>query len=94
MSINYGSIGTIMGHELTHGFDDSGREYDKSGMMKQWWNNQTVENFKNASKCMIQQYSQYKIEEESLNGKQTLGRLDIATLHYTSMLIQLIKRFR
>lgn len=85
MSINYGSIGTIMGHELTHGFDDSGREYDKSGMMKQWWNNQTVENFKNASKCMIQQYSQYKIEEESLNGKQTLGRDSKASNSYIKL---------
>ena len=73
MSINYGSIGSIMGHELTHGFDDSGREYDKYGMMHQWWNNKTIEDFKKASECIADQYSKYKVDEEYLNGKQTLG---------------------
>lgn len=73
MSVNYGSIGTIMGHELTHGFDDSGREYDKTGMMHQWWNNKTVESFKNATECIVDQYSKFKIEGESINGRQTLG---------------------
>lgn len=73
MSLNYGSIGTIMGHELSHGFDDSGRGYDKNGMMHQWWNNKTIEGFKNASECIVAQYSRYRIEEESLNGQMTLG---------------------
>ncbi|RNA00791.1 endothelin-converting enzyme 1 isoform X2, partial [Brachionus plicatilis] len=74
MSVNYGSIGSIMGHELTHGFDNSGREYDKNGIMHQWWNNKTIEDFKEASKCMVEQYSKYKIvDEDYLNGNQTLG---------------------
>jgi endothelin-converting enzyme len=73
MSINYGSIGSVMGHELTHGFDNSGREYDKFGMMHQWWKNRTINDFKNASKCMVEQYGKYKMGEENLNGIQTLG---------------------
>ncbi len=73
MAINYGSIGSVMGHELTHGFDDSGREYDKNGMMHQWWNNQTIEDFKKASECIAEQYSNYKVENEYLNGRQLLG---------------------
>ncbi|CAF0870341.1 unnamed protein product [Brachionus calyciflorus] len=74
MSVNYGSIGSIMGHELTHGFDNSGREYDKNGMMHQWWNNKTIEDFKEASKCMVDQYSKFKVtDEDFLNGNQTLG---------------------
>lgn len=74
MSVNYGSIGSIMGHELTHGFDNSGREYDKNGIMHQWWNNKTIEDFKKASKCMVEQYSKFKvIDDDYLNGNQTLG---------------------
>jgi predicted metalloendopeptidase len=55
------------------GFDDAGREYDKNGMMHQWWNNKTIENFKNASECMVEQYSKFKVNDEPLNGRQTLG---------------------
>jgi neprilysin len=73
MAINYGSIGTIMGHELTHGFDDDGRKYDKNGVAKKWWNNQTIDNFKKASECIVKQYSKYSINKESINGNLTLG---------------------
>lgn len=73
MSVNYGSIGSVMGHELTHGFDESGREYDKNGMMHEWWNSQTIENFKNATQCMIEQYSKFDVNGEMLNGRQTLA---------------------
>ncbi len=62
------------GHELTHGFDDSGREYDKYGMMHQWWNNKTIEDFEHASECIVNQYSEYSIGDEHLNGRQTLGK--------------------
>jgi predicted metalloendopeptidase len=42
-------------------------------MMHQWWNNKTIEDFKKASECIVEQYSQYKIDDEFLNGRQTLG---------------------
>ncbi|CAG7731662.1 unnamed protein product [Allacma fusca] len=72
-SINYGAIGVVMGHELTHGFDDQGREYDKFGNLNQWWNNETINKFKKQAECIVNQYSSFKIDGETLNGKQTLG---------------------
>ena len=45
-SINYGAIGVVMGHELSHAFDDQGREFDEVGNMRNWWNNATIVKFK------------------------------------------------
>ncbi|XP_064595998.1 endothelin-converting enzyme 1-like isoform X2 [Liolophura sinensis] len=70
---NYGSIGFVMGHELTHGFDNTGRLYDKQGNLHNWWNNQSLEAFKERSKCMIEQYDKYKIQGRSVRGDRTLG---------------------
>ncbi|XP_043243436.1 endothelin-converting enzyme homolog [Amphibalanus amphitrite] len=72
-SLNFGAMGVVMGHELTHAFDDQGREYDKYGNMNQWWNNATINRFKERTKCMVEQYSQYKIGNLTVNGRQTLG---------------------
>ncbi|XP_046673742.1 endothelin-converting enzyme homolog isoform X3 [Homalodisca vitripennis] len=72
-ALNYGAMGVVMGHELTHAFDDQGREYDKIGNLHQWWNNKTIEKFKNQTDCVVKQYSDYEINGKHLNGKQTLG---------------------
>lgn len=72
-SINYGAMGVVMGHELTHAFDDEGREFDRFGNLHQWWNNKTVNKFKEATDCMIKQYSNYKVNGYNINGKRTLG---------------------
>ncbi|XP_053690953.1 endothelin-converting enzyme homolog [Sabethes cyaneus] len=74
-ALNYGSIGTILGHELTHGFDDSGRQFDKEGNLKQWWTNSTVREYVNRTGCFVQQYSGYYIDEakDYIDGQQTLG---------------------
>ncbi|KAL3861160.1 hypothetical protein ACJMK2_007225 [Sinanodonta woodiana] len=72
-SLNFGAMGVVMGHELTHGFDDQGREYDKFGNMRQWWNNASIEKFNDRAQCIIDQYSQYKLNGENIKGKQTLG---------------------
>lgn len=72
-SLNYGAMGVVMGHELTHAFDDQGREYDKDGNLYQWWFNETLKNFEERVKCFVDQYSSYKVEDSHLNGKQTLG---------------------
>ncbi|XP_078616185.1 endothelin-converting enzyme homolog isoform X2 [Branchiostoma floridae x Branchiostoma japonicum] len=72
-SLNFGGIGVVMGHELTHGFDDSGREFDKFGNLKPWWNNVSVAKFKQQAQCMVDQYSGYTINGEHVDGKQTLG---------------------
>uniref|UniRef100_A0A673NCN6 endothelin-converting enzyme 1 n=1 Tax=Sinocyclocheilus rhinocerous TaxID=307959 RepID=A0A673NCN6_9TELE len=72
-ALNFGGIGVVMGHELTHAFDDQGREYDKDGNLRPWWQNSSVDAFKNRTECMIDQYTQYTINGEHINGKQTLG---------------------
>ncbi|XP_053546209.1 endothelin-converting enzyme 1 isoform X2 [Bombina bombina] len=72
-ALNFGGIGVVMGHELTHAFDDQGREYDKDGNLRPWWNNSSVEAFKKQTECITQQYENYTVNGESLNGKHTLG---------------------
>uniref|UniRef100_A0A8C8GKC2 Endothelin-converting enzyme 1 n=1 Tax=Oncorhynchus tshawytscha TaxID=74940 RepID=A0A8C8GKC2_ONCTS len=72
-ALNFGGIGVVMGHELTHAFDDQGREYDKDGNLRSWWKNSSVEAFKKQTQCMVEQYSNYSINKEPLNGKHTLG---------------------
>ncbi|XP_014258696.1 neprilysin-1-like [Cimex lectularius] len=74
-SLNYGGIGVVIGHEITHGFDDKGRQFDKDGNMMQWWNNATINKFRERAKCFIDQYSQYKLPlvDQFINGRMTQG---------------------
>ncbi|XP_031308234.1 endothelin-converting enzyme 2 isoform X3 [Camelus dromedarius] len=72
-ALNFGGIGVVMGHELTHAFDDQGREYDKEGNLRPWWQNESLAAFRNHTACMEEQYSQYQVNGEKLNGRQTLG---------------------
>ncbi|GFR01882.1 neprilysin-1 [Trichonephila clavata] len=66
-SLNYGGIGVVIGHEMTHGFDDKGRQFDKDGNLKQWWNEATVRRFRERAQCIIDQYSSYVLEDIGLN---------------------------
>ncbi|KAJ8680284.1 hypothetical protein QAD02_016071 [Eretmocerus hayati] len=72
-SLNFGGMGVVMGHELTHAFDDQGREYDLHGNLHQWWNNATIDRFKNRTECLVDQYGEFEIEGRHVNGRQTLG---------------------
>ncbi|GAB0092734.1 neprilysin [Sergentomyia squamirostris] len=74
-ALNYGAIGTILGHELTHGFDDSGRHFDKNGNIRQWWSNRTIEEYINRTSCFVKFYSNYFLPEvaDYINGELTLG---------------------
>ncbi|XP_013136144.1 PREDICTED: neprilysin-2-like [Papilio polytes] len=74
-SLNYGSLGTIIGHEITHGFDNLGRLYDKDGYSKNWWSNETVDSYQNVTECLVKQYSSFKIPElgKNIDGHKTLG---------------------
>ncbi|CAL9684555.1 unnamed protein product [Knipowitschia caucasica] len=72
-ALNFGGIGVVMGHELTHAFDDQGREYDKEGNLRPWWQNSSIEAFSERSRCMELQYHNYSDGGERVNGKQTLG---------------------
>jgi len=75
MAMTYGAIGSILGHELSHGFDNTGRKFNKHGeLKKQWWSKGSLQAFKNRSTCMQHQYSKYKVRGiYPINGKLTLG---------------------
>jgi endothelin-converting enzyme/putative endopeptidase len=73
-AINYGGAGAVIGHELTHGFDDQGRQFDGEGNLKDWWTDADAKAFVERASCLVDQYSSYSpIDEVKLNGKLTLG---------------------
>ncbi|XP_043928223.1 phosphate-regulating neutral endopeptidase PHEX [Protopterus annectens] len=74
-ALSYGAIGAIVGHELTHGFDNNGRKYDKNGNLNQWWTNTSITKFNEKTQCMIDQYNNYYWKDANLHvkGKRTLG---------------------
>ena len=73
-AMNYGAIGMVMGHELSHGFDDSGRKFDPQGRMVEWWDPGAAERFEKAAACVSEQYSGYEVQPGvPLNGELTLG---------------------
>jgi putative endopeptidase len=73
-AVNYGAIGAVIGHEMTHGFDDQGRQYDKNGNLKCWWSEEDSANFVKQTKPLVDQYCSYVvIDTFKLNGRMTLG---------------------
>jgi putative endopeptidase len=90
-AVNYGAIGMVIGHEITHGFDNSGRQYDKDGNLKEWWTENDTKEFTGRAQCVIDQYGSYKVGDDvKLNGEATLGenladnggvRIALAALH-------------
>jgi len=77
---NYGNTGSTIGHELTHGFDDEGRQFDDQGNLKDWWTKQDAAAFEERVQCVRDQYSQYVIVDDiKINGKLTSGE-DVADL--------------
>jgi putative endopeptidase len=72
-ALNYGGFGTVIGHEITHGFDDSGRQYDAKGNLRDWWTEKDAEQFKERSAKLVQQYANCLVEGEPVNGELTLG---------------------
>lgn len=75
--LSYGAFGAVAGHELSHAFDSSGRSYDQNGVFKDWWDNSTIQAFKDKTKCFVEQYHNYSIPTKNgrlpINGKLTLG---------------------
>ena len=73
-AVNYGSLGFVIGHELTHGFDDSGSQYDAQGNLKNWWTDADKQAYKARTDLVVKQYDAYEpIKGEHVNGKLTLG---------------------
>jgi endothelin-converting enzyme/putative endopeptidase len=73
-AVNYGAIGQVMGHELTHGFDDEGRQFDAQGNLRNWWTPEDAAEFEKRAECFIKEYSAFTpVDDVHLNGKLTLG---------------------
>jgi endothelin-converting enzyme/putative endopeptidase len=71
---NYGAIGGVIGHEITHGFDDQGRKFDASGNLENWWTAEDETRFTERAQCLVDQYGSYVADGDvKLNGKATLG---------------------
>jgi putative endopeptidase len=77
---NYGNTGGTIGHELTHGFDDEGRQFDAKGNLKDWWKKEDAKAFEERAQCIVDQYAKYTVVDEiRINSKLTEGE-DIADL--------------
>lgn len=77
-AVNFGGIGAVIGHELTHGFDDQGRKFDAAGNLRDWWTAQDGKEFEHRTDCIVDEYSNFTtVKDEKgdvkLNGKLTLG---------------------
>jgi putative endopeptidase len=73
-AMNYGGIGAVMGHELTHGFDDQGRKSDGDGVLREWWEPQVSAKFEKVAQCVSDQFSKFEVEPGvHVNGQLTLG---------------------
>ena len=73
-AVNYGAIGVVIGHEMTHGFDDQARKYDKNGNMNDWWTKEDAERFEEKTKILGRQYDHYTLLDSlHVNGALTMG---------------------
>jgi len=71
---NYGHVGGIVGHELTHGFDDEGRQFDANGNLEDWWTPEDGKNFDEKAECEVKEYGNFvAVDDAKVNGKLTLG---------------------
>jgi len=73
-AVNFGGIGMVIGHELTHGFDDEGRQFDAKGNLKDWWTPADAKEFQQRAACVDDQYASFTVAPGAhINGKLTLG---------------------
>ena len=73
-AVNFGGIGYVIGHELTHGFDDQGRKFDPNGNLRDWWTAQDGQEFEKRAGCVANEYGNFvAVDDLKLNGKLTLG---------------------
>ncbi|MDQ3283996.1 MAG: M13 family metallopeptidase, partial [Acidobacteriota bacterium] len=71
---NYGGIGTVIGHEMTHGFDDQGAKFDPQGNLRNWWTDQDLQNFHARAECIARQYGEWRVEDNlNLQGELVTG---------------------
>ncbi len=90
-AVNYGAIGVVIGHEMSHGFDDQGRQYDKEGNLRDWWTPEDSKNFEKQTQVLVDQYNNFRILDSlHVDGKLTLGEniadLGGVNISYTAFL--------
>ncbi|MDT5295520.1 MAG: putative endopeptidase [Acidobacteriota bacterium] len=88
-AINYGAIGAVIGHEITHGFDDQGAKFDLEGNLKDWWSPADLKNFEGRSECIVNQFSSFEVEPGlNMTGKlvsgESIADLGGLTVAYTA----------
>ncbi|HJV59945.1 MAG TPA: M13 family metallopeptidase [Albitalea sp.] len=84
-AVNFGDTGSTIGHELTHGFDDEGRQFDARGNLRDWWTRRDAAEFNRRAACIVKQYSGYTVVDDlHINGRLTLGE-DVADLGGTAL---------
>ncbi len=73
-AVNYGQIGAVIGHELTHGFDDQGRKFDAKGNLANWWTPEDIKHYTERTDCLVKEYSSFTaVDDVKVNGALTLG---------------------
>jgi len=91
-AVNYGGIGAVIGHEMTHGFDDQGRQYDADGSLRDWWTKDDADKFKTRADQVVDQYNAFTvIDTLHVNGKLTLGE-NLADLGGLNIAYEAFKR--
>src|SRR5262249_18174064 len=74
-AVNFGGIGLVIGHELTHGFDDQGRKFDPKGNLRDWWTDKDAKSFEERAACIADEYASFQVAPGAhINGKLTLGK--------------------
>ncbi len=91
-AVNYGAIGMVIGHEITHGYDDEGRKYDADGNLKDWWTEADAQAFEGRAQKVVEQYNAYEVLPGlHVNGKLTLGE-NLADLGGASIAFEALQR--
>lgn len=72
-AFNFGAIGSVIGHEITHGFDDQGAKFDRKGNWNDWWTKEDKKRFEKKGKKLVAEFNKYKVGDLTVNGKLTLG---------------------
>jgi putative endopeptidase len=91
-AVNYGGIGAVIGHEITHGFDDQGRKFDEAGNLNDWWTEADAREFERRAKAVVEQYNRFEpLPGHAVNGELTLGE-NLADLGGLSVAFEALQR--
>lgn len=92
MAVNFGGIGTVIGHEITHGFDDQGRKYDKNGNLNDWWTELDAKRYERETRKLRDLFNSFTLEGKQINGDLTLGE-NIADLGGLSISLKALQKY-